>query len=745
MSAETKSAVRKKREVHMTKAAMCLAISFITLVATLSDAFAQSLSIEVLSSRPELVSGGSALIRIAGAAGAPAVTIDGKDVSGAFKADAQGRWVGLVDGLKDGDNRLMAKGEGREAALTLRNHAINATLFAGPQQTPFLCENESHGLASAKDESCAAPSTVKYFYRNRGGEWKPFDPKAARPADIGMTTTTEGKEVPLIVRQEKGVINRSAYLINILHDPAAGPLPTPTANSPASGWNRKLIYSFGPGVQANYHMGRGLGMMTGTDGKFFLEDLSVGYRDAFVARGYAIVAGSLNVMGTNSDDVKSAETASKIKEYFIKQFGAPLFTIGHGASGGSMQQQMIANAYPGMLDGIMPARLFADTMTFLQPLHDCELLANVFKTGTWTRAQMDAASGKYWGYCVSNGARYPHARIDYCDATVKDMVANEAEWKRVRCTYQDNLVNVFGIDPKTGFARNPFDNVGVQYGLKALNDSKITFDQFIDINARIGGHDSDGKIVPQRTVGDPEAIRRAYETGRMNAFTGGVGSIPIIDIRTYNDGDPLGRGDPNVDVHDRYHSFVVRARLLKYNGSAANHVMLTAATFGAPQLDARTERSPLNLVSTEALTQMDKWLSAIAADRSNKPQAQKVADNKPADLVDACYPQKAGALIGAIEKVTDMARCNAFFPYAGDARLVAGAPATDDVLKCALKPVDAKDYAVAPMPEQLAQLRKVFPDGVCDYSKPGVAQTTKVVTWAVFKGNGEYASLDAPR
>ena len=729
----------------MTNVCMRFAMSLTALFATLGSAGAQSLSIEVLSSRSELVSGGSALVRIAGATGAPAVTIDGKDVSGSFKVDAQGRWVGLIDGLKEGDNRLLAKRDGREAALTLRNHAINATLFAGPQQTPFLCENESHGLASAKDDSCAAPSTVKYFYRNKGGEWKPFDPKVTRPADIGTTTTTEGKEVPLIVRQEKGVINRSAYLINILHDPAAGPLPTPTSDSPASGWNRKLIYSFGPGVQANYHMGRGLGMMTGTDGKMFMEDLSVGYRDAFIARGYAIVAGSLNVMGTNSDDVKSAETASKIKEYFIKQFGPPLFTIGHGASGGSMQQQMIANAYPGMLDGIMPARLFADTMTFLQPLYDCELLANVFKTGTWTRAQMDAVSGKYWGYCVSNGARYPHARIDYCDATVKDMVANEADWKRVRCTYQDNLVNVFGADPKTGFARNPFDNVGVQYGLKALNDGKITFDQFIDINARIGGHDSDGKIVPQRMVGDLEAIRRAYETGRMNAFTGGVGSIPIIDIRTYNDGDPLGRGDPNVDVHDRYHSFVVRARLLKYNGSAANHVMLTAATFGAPQLDARTERSPLNIVSTAALTLMDKWLSAIAADTSSKPKAQKVADNKPADLVDACYPQKAGALIGAIEKVTDMARCNAFFPYAGDARLVAGAPATDDVLKCTVKPVDAKDYTVAPTAEQLAQLRKVFPDGVCDYAKPGVGQTTKVVTWAVFKGNGEYASLDTPR
>jgi Tannase-like family of unknown function (DUF6351) len=737
------------------ESSMITKFRFLAVLATVAMAFANpaahaqsatTLTVEVLSSRPELVSGGDALVKISGAARAPAVTVDGKDVSGAFRPDSKGGFIGLVDGLKDGDNRLLAKDGQHEATLTLKNHPRNATLFAGPQQTPFLCENESHGLASAKDESCAAPSTVKYFYRNRAGEWKPFDAKAPRPSDIGMTTTTEGKQVPLIVRQEKGVINRSAYLINILHDPAAGPLPTPTQSSPASGWNGKVIYSFGPGVQSNYHMGRGLGMMAGTDGKFYMEDLGVGYRDSFITRGYAILAGSLNVFGTNSDDVKSAETAAKIKEHFIKQFGRPLFAIGHGASGGSMQQQMIANAYPGLLDGIMPARLFADTMTFLQPLYDCELLQNVFKSGGYSREQMNAVSGKYWGYCVSNGTRYPNARVDGCDATVKDMVANEESWKRVRCTYQDNLVNVFGIDPKTGFARNPFDNVGVQYGLQALNDGKISFDHFIDINTRVGGLDINGKVMSQRMRGDPEALKRAYEIGRVMAGTGGAAAVPYVDIRTYNDGDPLGRGDANVDVHDGYHSAVVRARLLKYNGTAANHVMLTAATYGSPPLDARTERSPLNVVSTDALAQIDKWLTAIAADTSNKSPAQKVADNRPKDFVDACYPTKAGPLIGAIEKVTDMERCKALFPFSGDARLAAGAPATDDVFKCTLKPIAAADYKVAPNAEQVAQLQKVFPEGVCDYSKPGVGQTTKVVTWADFtKGNGEFTALAPPR
>ena len=135
-------------------------------------------------------------------------------------------------------------------------------------------------------------------------------------------------------------------------------------------------------MQANYHMGRTLGAMTGTDDKFYMEDLGAGFLDFFITRGYAIATGSLNVLGTNNDDVKSAETVAKVKEHFIKQFGEPLFTIGHGASGGSMQQHLIANAYPGLLDGIMPGRSYADVMTFLQPLYDCELLQTFQHVGT---------------------------------------------------------------------------------------------------------------------------------------------------------------------------------------------------------------------------------------------------------------------------------------------------------------------------------------------------------------------------
>ncbi|MET0745442.1 MAG: DUF6351 family protein [Microvirga sp.] len=705
----------------------------------------QPLKMEVLSSRPDLVTGGDALVRVSGTSSLPALAVDGKDVSTSFKADPKGGWVGLVTGLKDGANKLVAKSGDAEQTLALTNYAVNGPLFAGPQQEPFVCENETFGLETAADAACTAPMKVEYYYRNKGGEWKTLNPTAPKPTDVGTTKTSDGREVPLIVRQEKGVINRSAYIINILHDPSAGPLPAPGAPSQASGWNGKLVYSFGGGVQANYHMGRSLGMMTGTDNKFYIEDLGGGLWDYFVTRGYAVAAGSLNVMGTNNDDVKSAETMAKVKEHFVEEFGSPAFTVGHGASGGSMQQHLIANNYPGLLDGIMPARSYPDVMSFLQPLYDCEMLQNAFKgsSQSYSRDQMNAVSGKYWGYCVSNGTRYPNARIDNCDASVKDVIANDPKVKamNVRCTFQDNLVNVFGKDPKTGFARNPFDNVGVQYGLLALNDGKINFDQFLDINSRIGGLDVNGKLMPQRMVGDTEALRRAYETGRVTG-TGALASVPMVDVRSFVDGDPLGLGDPAVDVHDGYHSAVMRARLQKYVGSAANHVMMTAASLGRVQLDTRTGGSPLTTVSGQALTIMDNWLTAVVNDTSNQPLAKKVALHRPADLVDVCYPTKQGALVGAIDKVTDIEKCRTLFQFSGDARLAAGAPPTDDVFKCALKPIDAKDYKAALNPEQIAELKKVFPEGVCDYSKPGIAAAPTAGTWAFYGADGQYKFLD---
>jgi hypothetical protein len=41
----------------------------------------------------------------------------------------------------------------------------------------------------------------------------------------------------------------------------------------------------------------------------------------------------------------------------------------------------------------------------------------------------------------------------------------------------------------------------------------------------------------------------------------------------------------------------------------------------------------------------------------------------------------------------------------------------------------------------MAKLQAAFPGGVCDYTKPGVNQSQKMVTWAKFTAKGTYVGL----
>ncbi len=385
----------------MNRKALRLATSFAIIYGGLTGAqvWGQGLSIEVLSSFRELVTGGDALVKITGASTAPNVTVDGRDVSAAFVADGSGDWIGLIDGLVDGDSALAVSAGGSQAALTLTNHPINGTLFAGPQQTPFVCENETHGLVPATDESCATPTMTGYNYRSTDGTWKPFDTSGPRPTDIDKTTTMDGKTVPLINWYEKGIINRSAYVISLLHDPTAGPLPTPTSNE--TGWNDKLIMSHRGGVRAGFHQGRTIGTLDPERGYVGGENNNL--HESLIRAGYAMAGGSLMVTATTTNHVVQAETAAKIKERFIELFSPPKFTISMGTSGGSMSQHLIAQNYPGLYDAILPWRSYSDVLTFQTPLNDCNLLEHYFEETDvpWTDVQKREVSGKLtYGYCT---------------------------------------------------------------------------------------------------------------------------------------------------------------------------------------------------------------------------------------------------------------------------------------------------------------------------------------------------------
>jgi hypothetical protein len=57
---------------------------------------------------------------------------------------------------------------------------------------------------------------------------------------------------------------------------------------------------------------------------------------------------------------------------------------------------------------------------------------------------------------------------------------------------------------------------------------------------------------------------------------------------------------------------------------------------------------------------------------------------------------------------------------------VAGSDRFNDILKCQLKPLTRDGDGVTFSDDQFARLQKVFPDGVCDWSKPGVGKTPAI-------------------
>ena len=125
---------------------------------------------------------------------------------------------------------------------------------------------------------------------------------------------------------------------------------------------------------------------------------------------------------------------------------------------------------------------------------------------------------------------------------------------------------------------------------------------------------------------------------------------------------------------------------------------------------------------------MNQWLDNIAADTSHDSAMVKVAHDKPAGLADACWSE-TGEKIEEPLTYDGKSRCNDLYPAHADSRIAAGAPLTDEVLKCALKPFNAGEYSHPLTADQAARLKAIFPGGVCDYSKPGVSQQKVDGTW----------------
>jgi hypothetical protein len=595
---------------------------------------------------------------------------------------------------------------------------------------------------------CQFPTAASYYYlSNLDDRFHPLhdevDPQAIAKIEV------EGRWIDFVVRLETGTINRYFYAIAVLRG------DDETLENPIGQyWNRRLVYQFRGGV--------GIGKR---QGNFKPKDV-LRRRQKQLSQGYAVVYSTANQTSNHYNMWLAEDTALRVKRQFVSLYGEPLYTVGIGGSGGAIQQYLIAQNNPDVIDAAIPLYSYPDMVTQTIYVMDCEPLeyffdvtdatnsswsswqgrslveglsysedttnhfktvtglASVFQGGLPNKGFMDGGSNECVNAWRGLTPLIHNPNFVHFKANFETQVAEQVHW-----THWDDLKPYYGSDNR-GFANSTWDNVGVQYGLEALREGKISVEEFLKLNAQVGGWKSaeqmlderlwllEGNLFPvdlsfwshqninladmgseqpaPRTAGSLAAMNGAYRSGHV--FLGYL-DIPVVDVRHYL--------DPVLDMHHASASFSARERFYKGQGHADNQIIWMAPEAYEPQ--------------NEAFAVIDRWMMNILLNPH-----MGVAGNKPYAAVDKCFDDE-GQVIAAGADVWDgewngrsEGACMQSYPIAKTSREIAGGPLSGDIFKCQLQSVTdaiAKgEYGELNMWPYLERLETVFPEGVCDFS-----------------------------
>lgn len=658
-------------------------------------------------------------------------------------------------------------------------------LFSGPNTYPFWCgrntvtdeqpiadnfegigvpvfsvdeEGDPTDEVIGYSQDCLHPTAARYYFLDANdGRFYPLDEKTT-DQDIA-TVTVSGAPREFVVRLETGTINRYFYAIAALKGEGET-LDRPLGNL----WNQKLIYQFRGGV--------GIGKR---QGNIKPSDILKRRKDQ-LGEGYAVVYSSANQTSNHYNMWVAEDVAARVKKQFTSLYGEPLYTVGIGGSGGAIQQYLLAQNHPGLLDGIIPLYSYPDMVSQTTYVMDCEPLEYFFdvqdsQNPRWKdwgeRVSVEGLSSTQssinYFHAMSSAASVLKGNLDGITQRLRGSSECVASWRgltplvnnpnfvhfaknfsshvqqQIRWTHWEDLYKFYGRD-QNGYAQSTWDNVGIQYGLKALIDQSITAEEFLKINANVGGWKSpedmqqeqfwflQGDIFPielsiwshqnqrlpsgpeepaKRTSASLDAIEGIFRSGHV--FLGRLG-IPILDVRHYL--------DPQLDMHHSSASFMTRSRMLKSQGTADNQIIWISDPDYNPVV--------------HAFEVMDDWLLNIKMNPN-----RSVVENRPYFAEDACF-NKEGKTIAQGANVWNGAwnqrpvgACMQVYPAYMTSREIAGAPISGDIFKCQTQSVshaiENGVYGRIDMTPYQETLEDIFPEGVCDFTQPGLGHPEDLI------------------
>lgn len=752
-----------------------------------TDSVTGSATLKIISNRPDLVSGGDVLVEVVldspEALNNLQLTLAGSDVTNVLEPTAENelRLLGVVSGMSLGNNPIDINLDD-EPAVTVINHPIHGPVFTGPHIEPWQCQS------SAADDKCNQAVEYELLYRSTtpgNTDFNAYDPDNA-PSDVAMTTTENGETIPFIVRKEIGYLARDQY--NIFNLVKLDEDWTPA--NPQSQWNQRLLVTHGGNCRGDHS----------TDAPRTSDYAGTIPSNPAVANSYVTALGmgwgvlstaQLN-LGHNCNLSYQAESLMMAKERFIEQYGELRYTVGTGCSGGAITQNMIANAYPGLYQGILTTCTYPDVMSTATQFADYHILLRYFEATVTAPAAPDdfdsfiqttenLANTAVTANTARDGTNYTtdqqNAIYGHPNGIVNASLADSALFSEavnpqsncggipptvagdpstryhpdtntagVRCDVLTFMLNMVGprdeFDPNNnptwstnendlgyGFGGYPLGNLGVQYGLEAMKKGFETLD------------DGTTSITPDQFIAINSNIG-ALDTdlnltedrlqpdypALTNAFRTGILNTGT-NIDTVAIINMTGP-DPGA-AHDSLHGYWLRRRIERNFGNRDNFVHWGGATvlIGNPNY------------MNESLIAMRDWLDAVEADTSDAPLAEKIVTNKPDSVADQC------------EGAPGMCSDQAMAVY-GTPRTVAGEGVGDNIeygnqMQCSLKEFsrDDPDYALVKTlwdadPENTWEKLETafttdFVDGnpapyVCDWSKPPLGwQPT--IPWLIYQ------------